>query len=377
MVSTYVTPVQKRSERFRSAKVGDFDTVSAQDAVWRYTPIEPLETIFRADLDGGAYPYAINITSGVECVWVDAQNAPRAQAGLSEERASAAAWGKCQKVLVITLSGVHEQPIIVTRDSLGNVPRAAHTIVIAQEDARAQLVFMNQEQAHLSENIEFVLHERAELEVVSVQYWKKDAIHLASHFAKISANAHLKHILVTLSGKIVRINPSVQLSGERSAVDSYGVDLVSAHRHAEHHVYVHHEGAHTRADVNYKTVVYGQQARAAWVGDVLIGTGAVGTDSYEQNRNLLLDRFARADSVPNLEIETGDIIGAGHASATGHFDEDHMFYLQSRGIPASVARRMIVQGFLIENIDRIGSADIRQMLVEHIDNELMDMEGKI
>ena len=81
-------------------------------------------------------------------------------------------------------------------------------------------------------------------------------------------------------------------------------------------------------------------------GDVLIGRTAPGTDSYEQNRNLVLSEGTRADSIPNLEIETGDILGAGHASATGRFDDEHLFYLESRGIPEEEARRIVVLGFL-------------------------------
>ena len=85
---------------------------------------------------------------------------------------------------------------------------------------------------------------------------------------------------------------------------------------------------------------------AVWVGDVLIRKEAEGTDTYEANRNLVLTDGARADSVPNLEIETGLIEGAGHASATGRFDDEHLFYLMARGIPEDVARRLVVRGFL-------------------------------
>ena len=89
---------------------------------------------------------------------------------------------------------------------------------------------------------------------------------------------------------------------------------------------------HSRSRVTYKGALNGEGARTVWVGDVLIAPSAPGTDTYEQNRNLVLSEGTRADSIPNLEIETGDIVGAGHASATGRFDDEHLFYLQSRGI---------------------------------------------
>ena len=96
---------------------------------------------------------------------------------------------------------------------------------------------------------------------------------------------------------------------------------------------------------------------------MLIRAEAEGTDTYELNRNLVLTDGARADSVPNLEIETGEIVGAGHASATGRFDDEQLFYLQSRGIPADEARRLVVRGFFAEVIDQIGIPELQERLL--------------
>jgi Fe-S cluster assembly protein SufD len=104
---------------------------------------------------------------------------------------------------------------------------------------------------------------------------------------------------------------------------------------------------------------------------VLIGADAVGTDSYEANRNLVLTEGARADSIPNLEIECGDIKGAGHASATGRFDDEQLFYLQARGIPEDEARRLVVRGFLAEIVSKIGVPDLEAELLQAIEGELV------
>ena len=111
-------------------------------------------------------------------------------------------------------------------------------------------------------------------------------------------------------------------------------------------------------------------AHTVWVGDVLIRANATGTDTFETNRNLVLTDGARADSVPNLEIETGEIIGAGHASATGRFDDEQVFYLRSRGIPEDQARRLIVRGFFGEIIAKISVPAIRDRLTDAIKQEL-------
>ena len=102
----------------------------------------------------------------------------------------------------------------------------------------------------------------------------------------------------------------------------------------------------------------------------MIRQAAEGTDTYELNRNLLLTDGARADSVPNLEIETGEIEGAGHASASGRFDDEQLFYLQARGINALDARRLVVRGFLNEVIQQIGIESIEARLTDAIEAEL-------
>lgn len=103
---------------------------------------------------------------------------------------------------------------------------------------------------------------------------------------------------------------------------------------------------------------------------MLIEAKAEGTDTYEMNRNLVLTDGARVDSVPNLEIETGEIVGAGHASATGRFDDEQLFYLMARGIPEQDARRLVVRGFFAELVQQIGVPDIEERLIAKIEEEL-------
>ncbi len=108
---------------------------------------------------------------------------------------------------------------------------------------------------------------------------------------------------------------------------------------------------------------------------MLIRASAEGTDTYEVNRNLILTDGARADSVPNLEIETGEIVGAGHASATGRFDDEQLFYLQARGIPEDEARRLVVRGFFADIINRIPVAELQGHLMHAVERELSGVEA--
>ena len=84
----------------------------------------------------------------------------------------------------------------------------------------------------------------------------------------------------------------------------------------------------------------------------------------------MLTDGARADSVPNLEIETGEIVGAGHASATGRFDDEQLFYLQSRGITEHEARRLVVRGFFADVVQQIGVPELQDRLMQAIEDAL-------
>ena len=127
--------------------------------------------------------------------------------------------------------------------------------------------------------------------------------------------------------------------------------------------------------MTYKSALQGENAHGVWVGDVLIRAEAEGTDTYELNRNLILNDGPRMDSVPNLEIETGLIAGAGHASTTGQLDDEHLYYLMSRGIPEDQARRLVVRGFLFEIIQQVGVEALEEQLRASLEAELARTEN--
>ena len=363
-------PVQTRSERPRSTSRDDFAAVTGREIEWKYTPVDRLRTLLEGDLEGGEYPIEADAGEGIAIGWMPAAEVTRGATGIPEDRASANAWQSVQRVLAIDVAADASARATVRRASLGSQARAAHTLVTVGRGAHAVIVLENTGSAHLSENIEFSIADDATATVVTVQRWDDEAIHLASHFAKVGKGATFPHIAVSLGGSVVRVNPSTHLAGEGAEAELLGIYFCDAGQHIEQQVYVHHDAPRSRSRVTYKGALSGQGAHSVWVGDVLIAPSAAGTDSYEQNRNLVLSEGTRADSVPNLEIETGDIAGAGHASATGRFDEEQLFYLRSRGVPEKEARRLVVLGFLVEVLARIPDDTLRDELIAAIEREL-------
>ena len=365
-----LVPIQARAGRFASVDVNEFEAVSAQDIEWKYTPLAKVRPLSADSLDGSQYEYISTTSAGAHVEWVERTDARIGTAGKPEERASANAWSSFEKALIITVSGEERAEVTISRSTMGNDARAAHTVVIAKQHSNGMVILQNSGSAMLTENVEFIIEDGAQLTVVTVQEWDNDAVHLASHFSKIGRDAKFRHVAVTLGGSLVRVNPTAHLAHDGGEVELYGVYYADPGQHLEQHVFVNHDAPHTKSRVSYKGALQGAGARTVWVGDVLIRPTASGADSYEENRNLLLTDGTRADSVPNLEIETGDILGAGHASASGRFDDEQLFYLQTRGIPEEDARRLVVQGFLFAILQKIGNAELEARLKDVIEAEL-------
>ncbi|MBX3091256.1 MAG: Fe-S cluster assembly protein SufD [Cryobacterium sp.] len=369
-----LVPIQSRAGRFSSYDVADFEPVTGFEAEWKYTPVASLGALLDVKLDGGRYDFSIEIDgaerSNLSTAWVERTDARIGSVSTPEERASANAWTGFGEALVVTVSGDELVEGRVVRSAFGAQPRAAHTIIEAKPNSKGTVIIDNSGDALLAENLEISVGDGARLTVVSVQDWAHDGIHVANHFAKIGRDAFLKHVIVSLSGSIVRVNTNAHLVGEGGDVELFGVYFADAGQHLEQQVYIDHDAPHTKSRSSYRGALQGQGARAVWIGDVLIRPSAPGTDSYEENRNLLLTDGTRADSVPNLEIETGDIAGAGHASASGRFDDEQLFYLQSRGVPEDEARRLVVRGFLSAIIQKIGVPAVQERLEAAIETEL-------
>ncbi|MGR0219200.1 Fe-S cluster assembly protein SufD [Agromyces sp. ZXT2-6] len=365
-----VVPVQTRSERFRSTDVAAFAPVTGREHEWKYSPVAAFADLTSGELDGSRLEVTSTDAAGVELSWIPRDDRRIGTAGLPEDRAAANAWSSFDEALLVSVTGEEAKAVTVSRSDLGSSPRAAHTVIEAAPNSRALVVLRGTGEARLAENVEIIVGEGANLTVVSLQEWADDAVHLASHFARIARDAKLKHIVVSLGGRVVRVNPSTHLAEQGGDVEALGLYFSDAGQHLEQQVFVHHDAPHTRSRVTYKGALQGDGARSVWIGDVLIGNAATGTDSYEQNRNLVLTDGTRADSVPNLEIETGDIEGAGHASATGRFDDEQLFYLQARGITEDEARRLVVRGFLAEVVQQIGDAELEGRLMSALEAEL-------
>ena len=271
--------------------------------------------------------------------------------------------------LEIAANTAVEEAIQIGMSGAGEDVRG-HLLIEVGSGAEATVVLRRTGTAIYGEYLSVSLGDNAALNLVLLQEWDDDAIHAGEVVARLGRDARLRGSVVTLGGKVVRLNTSAAFAGEGASVDLFGLYFADSGQHLEHQLFVDHAVPRCTSRVTYKGALAGASARTVWIGDVLIRAAAEGTDTYELNRNLVLTDGARADSVPNLEIETGEIEGAGHASATGRFDDEQMFYLRARGIPEAEARTLVVRGFFADVIREIGVPEVETSLLEAIDSEL-------
>jgi Fe-S cluster assembly protein SufD len=363
-------PIQTRYERLRSTNVADFPPVSPREEQWRYLSADRLGGLDADTLEEFVGDLAVTLTDGVTTEWVGEENAAFGGAGIPEERPSAAAWGSAKQAYLVTVPGNQKSEVQIALTSESADPSAVHIIIDAKPFAEATVILDHKGHAVLGENVEIIVGDEAQLTVISIQDWDDKSIHASTQMARLGRNSRLKHLVVSLGGKTVRVASSTEFTQPGGDTEMLGLYFADAGQYLENRLYVDHAVPNCKSRVTYKGALQGEKAHTVWVGDVLIRMAAEGTDTYELNRNLLLTDGARADSVPNLEIETGKIEGAGHASASGRFDDEQLFYLQARGITEIEARRLVVRGFLNEIIQQIDNEEIRERLSNSIEAEL-------
>ncbi|HEY0189063.1 MAG TPA: Fe-S cluster assembly protein SufD [Cellulomonas sp.] len=371
-------PQTSRAARVTSFEVTDFAVPTGREEEWRFSPVDRLAPLFAAGSDGVLTGHGVLTTvvdaPEVEVEVVDRDDPRLGRAGVPGDRAAAVAWASFPRATIIT---VPAEAVASTVTSVrvegveGDLePSASHLLVHARPLSEATVVIDHVGSALLTETVEIVVEDGAHLTVVTVHDWAAGAVHNTAHRLRLGRDATVKHIVVTLGGDVVRLTPDTEFTGEGGSVEMLGVYFADAGQHQEQRLFVDHAVPNCKSRVTYKGALQGEGAHTVWVGDVLIRAEAEGTDTYELNRNLVLSDGARADSVPNLEIETGLIEGAGHASATGRFDDEQLFYLRARGIPETDARRLVVRGFFAELIGQIGVPEVEERLISAIEAEL-------
>ena len=358
----------------QSADPDAFEVPRGREEEWRFTPLRRLRGLHSdAPLDAAKVRVAVDADPAVAVESPQHGDARVGAAYVPADRVSARAFAAYETATLITVpDGVEtSRPTWVSvrgEDPSGGA--AGHTVVSVGANAKATVVIDYAGSATYADNVELIVGDGGSLAVVSLQGWNDDSVHLSHHHAQLGRDARLAHTAVTLGGGVVRLAPSVRYAGPGGDAELRGLYFADAGQHLEHRLFVDHATPNCRSRVSYKGALRGQGSHAVWIGDVVIRPEATGTDTYESNRNLVLSDGTRVDSVPNLEILTGEVAKAGHASTSGRLEDQHLFYLMARGIPFEEARRLVIRGFFGELIQQIEVPELRDRVLGAVEAEL-------
>jgi len=360
-----------------SFDVADHLVPTGREEIWRFTPLKRLRGLHAdAEFQPSTTSCTWNTPAGVRVEGVDGDEA-RALRGISglvpNSRYAARVLAEVPTTLLVDVPADADVPEPIVVDLVGGdatTTEAGHLALRFGHHSRATVVLNHTGSATMAQVVEVAVGEGAQVTVVSVQDWADDSVHLTQTQALVGRDASYRHAAITFGGNVVRMDANVSYGGPGGSAELLGLYFADAGQHLEHRLFADHDAPHTRSNVVYKGALQGKGAHTVWVGNVLIRKVAEGIETFEENRNLVLTDGCQADSVPNLEIETGEIEGAGHASATGRFDDNQLFYLRSRGIAEDEARRLVVHGFFHDLIRKVGVPAIEDRLIATVEAEL-------
>ncbi|MFC5178592.1 Fe-S cluster assembly protein SufD [Nocardioides taihuensis] len=356
-----------------SYDLGAHPVPTGREEVWRFTPLKRLRGILDGESSDAHLTWETSLPEGVTLTEVSDEQARELGELAPNDRPSALAAANAGSALLLDVPAGTEvsEPVVLRLhgESVDDLVWG-RLIVRVGNHAQATVVITHTGSARYAAITSVLVGDGAAVNVLSLQDWDDDAVHLGRDAIRVGRDATVKHTSVSFGGDLVRMHANVEYAGPGGDAELLGLYFADEGQHLEHRLFADHTAPKTRSHVLYKGALQGQGAHTVWIGNVLIRKIAEGIETYEENRNLVLSDGCQADSVPNLEIETGDIEGAGHASATARFDDEQLFYLRSRGVSEKEAHRLVVHGFFNDLIRKVGIPMVEEQLLATVEAEL-------
>ncbi len=354
-----------------SFAIDDHPYPKGQEEIWRFSPLRAMKALLTDEPSDACLTWAESYPEGVTSRVISGTEAQLmvAEAPIDRVSALAAARSGGAQVIEVPANAELTEPVSITLSGTGQHVWG-HLVFSIGAHSSSTILLRHEGSASYATKVDVLVGDGARVNFVSIQDWDDDAVHGGHHSVLVGRDAQVRTVTVSLGGKVVRLAETAKFAGPGGSLEQFGLYFVDAGQHIEHRLFVDHNAPHTHSNVDYRGALQGEGARSVWIGDVLIRKVAENISTYESNKNLVLTDGCRADSVPNLEIETGEIEGAGHSSTTGRFDDEQLFYLRSRGISEAEARRLVVRGFFADIIRRIGVPEVEEHMMGAVEREL-------
>lgn len=356
-----------------SYDLADHPVPTGREEVWRFTPLKRLRGLLDGEASSSALTWTTEIPAGVTLSEIDAATAREIGELAPNDRPSALAVANAASAVLVDVPADLEvdEPVVLRLhgESVDDVVWGHHVLRFGAH-SKATVVLVHTGSARYSATTSVVVGDGAQVNVLTLQDWDDDAVHLGRDAIRVGRDASVRHTSISFGGDVVRLHANVEYDAPGGEAELFGLYFADEGQHLEHRLFADHNAPKTKSNVLYKGALQGQGAHTVWIGNVLIRPVAEGIETYEENRNLVLTDGCQADSVPNLEIETGEIEGAGHASATARFDDEQLFYLRSRGVSDEEARRLVLHGFFNDLIRKVGVPFLEEQITATVEDEL-------
>lgn len=356
-----------------SYDLADHPVPDGREEIWRFTPLKRLRGILDGTASEAHLTWETTVPEGATLREVTAEEVVAMGELAPNDRPSALAAAHASRAMLLDVpaEAVITDPVVLHLhgESVEDLVWG-RLLVRVGHNADVTVVVNHTGSARYAAITTVLVGDGARVNVLTLQDWDDDAVHLGRDAIRVGRDASVKHTSISFGGDLVRMHANVEYAGPGGEAELLGLYFADEGQHLEHRLFADHAAPRTKSHVVYKGALQGQGAHTVWIGNVLIRKVAEGIETYEENRNLVLTDGCQADSVPNLEIETGEIEGAGHASATARFDDEQLFYLRSRGVSEKEAQRLVVHGFFTDLIRKVGIPSIEERLLTTVEAEL-------
>ena len=277
-------------------------------------------------------------------------------------------------VLVYVPRGVEvELPFEVVRNVASGSSAFPHTTIVVEENATLTFVdrFASEElsaPALCASVVEVEARRGATVNYISLQEWGRQVHHFQTQRFTADRDATVRSLAVNLGSVFARTQVESVLRGEGAFSEMLGLYFADRDQHFAQRTLQSHNEQHGTSDLLYKGALK-EHSRSEYSGLIKVLKGAQGTDAYQANRNIVLSEEAMARSIPQLEIEANEV-RCTHGATVAPVEEEHLFYLMSRGIDRITAQKLVVFGFFTDVLDRIRVPKVREELSEAISRKV-------
>jgi Fe-S cluster assembly protein SufD len=267
-----------------------------------------------------------------------------------------------------------EAPIVLTA-----ISDADHTalhrrvLFVLEEEAEAEVWEQHlsgsaDAETLLSSVVELRVGQNARLRFVGAQDMNERSWIFGSQRAEVARDGHLDWVTAGFGSGNGKVFTETLLAGEGSHAKVTGAYAPHARQHVDFHTLQEHGAANTTSDLAFRGIL-ADRSSAVWRGMIKVDKGAQQTDAFQECRNLLLSKKAHADAIPGLEILANDV-RCTHAAAIAQIDPEQVFYLRARGLDDAASKRLVIEGFMAELVERFKEGAIREAMAGALERRL-------